>query len=393
MRVALAVLLAIVASACNGADTQVAADGGAPDGAAPDASGPPPARVDDLLEPLHASSGVPGMAALVLRGGAVIAEGAVGTRKVGDPAPVTTDDAWYLGTAGEAITATLAALVVEDGKLAWSSTLGAVLADLPMHASYKDVSLEDLLTHRAGAPAKLPDAIALALGQGPATVAAHVRRDEAVRALLAAGPATPPRADVLRSDAGYLIAAAMLERAAGSTWEVMLRARVTDPLGMTGCRYDALPSSPVVAEPWGHSRNGGGVLEAVAPGSAGEPPPAFGPAGRLRCPLRDWAKLCVMHLAAERGERTALLGPASFAKLHAPVRTTYAMGWNAVFQTWAGSGRALTHASSNPLYSAVVWLAPDKNLTFLVVTNEADDVSLVTVDRVVGELVGRFASE
>jgi len=255
------------------------------------------------------------------------------------------------------------------------------------------VTLEELLTHRAGAPAKLPDAIALAMAQGPAPVAAQVRRDEAVRALLAAGPASPVRAEVVRADAGYLIAASMLERVTGTSWEVMLRTRVMDPLGMTGCRYDALPSAPAPREPWGHSRNGAGVLEAVAPGSAGEPPPALGPAGRLRCPLRDWAKLCVMHLAAERREPTALLAPASFVKLHAPVRTTVAMGWNAVFQTWAGSGRALTHASSNPLFSAVVWLAPDKDLTFLVVTSEADDASLVTTDRVVGELVGRFASD
>ena len=395
MRVALAGLVGLaavtvlgLASACGGGDTQVH-PGGPPDAAAdggPDANVGPAARVDDLLEPLRAGSGVPGMAALVMRAGAVVAEGAVGARKLGDNTPITTADAWYLGTTAEAFTATLAALVVEDGKLAWTSTLGSVLADVPMHASYIDVTIEQLLTHRAGAPAKLPDAVAQAmLAAGPA----HVRRDEAVRALLAAGPETPPAVDVRRSDAGYLMAASMLERASGSPWELTLRARVLEPLGMTGCRYDPLPSASGVAEPWGHALNGG-VLGAVAPGSAAEPPPAFGPAGRIRCPLRDWAKLCAMHLAGERGEPTLLLGPASFTKLHTPARTTYAMGWNAVFQTWAGSGRALTHASSNPLYSAVVWLAPDRNLTFLVVTNEGDDISLATADRVVGELVNRF---
>ncbi len=384
-------LTVLFVSACDD-DTQVS-PANLPDAGPSVEAGPPPARVEDLLEPLHASSGVPGLAALVLRDGSVIAEGAVGVRKTDDPTPVSADDVWYLGTATEAITATLAALVVEEGKLDWSSTLGAILADLPMHAAYKDVSLADLLTHRAGAPATLSDAVALALGQGDGSAQAH--RDAAVRALLAAGPGTPPHGEVLRSDAGYLIAAALLERASGSSWELMLRARVLDPLGMAGCRYDALPNAGAgaPAEPWGHTRNGSGALQAVAPGTAPEPPPAFGPAVRLRCPLRDWAKLCVMHLQGERGEKTPLLGAASFATLHSPVRTTVAMGWNAVFQTWAGRGRALTHASSNPLHSAVVWLAPDKKLTFLVVANQADDVSLVTVDRVVGELVGRFAQD
>ena len=164
-------LTVLFVSACDD-DTQVS-PANLPDAGPSVEAGPPPARVEDLLEPLHASSGVPGLAALVLRDGSVIAEGAVGVRKTDDPTPVSADDVWYLGTATEAITATLAALVVEEGKLDWSSTLGAILADLPMHAAYKDVSLADLLTHRAGAPATLSDAVALALGQGDGSAQAH----------------------------------------------------------------------------------------------------------------------------------------------------------------------------------------------------------------------------
>jgi D-alanyl-D-alanine carboxypeptidase len=383
---------AVLGSGCLSSDTQVYPNG-LPDAGVADgpASGEasvdrPAARVEDLLEPLRAGSGVPGMAALVLHGGVVIAEGATGVRKLGDPTPVTSDDAWYLGTAAEAFTATLAALVVESGKLAWTSTLGAVLPDVPMHASYKDVSLELLLGHRGGAPPKIPDAILQGMR---AAGTPDGRRDAGVRALLAAGPETAPASDVQLSDAGYLLAAAMLERAAGATWETMLRARVLDPLGMTGCRYDPLPNAPAIVEPWGHALHGD-VLQGVPPGSAAEPPPALGPAGRVRCPLRDWAKLCAVHLAGARGEPTALLGAASIVKLQTPTKLTVALGWNAVFQTWAGSARALTHASWNPLYSAVVWLAPEKDLAFLVVTNEADDISLAAADRVVGELVARF---
>lgn len=366
---------------------------GAADGApGADAMTAPPLAIGDVIEPLRAGSGVPGMAALVLRDGAIVAEGASGLRKLGDPTPITTTDSWYLGTAVEAFTATLAALVVEDAKLGWTSTLGTVLADVAMHASYKDVTLELLLGHRGGAPANIPATVLQAMRTPGSALA---RRDEAVRTMLAAGPETPPALDVTRSDAGYLFAAAMLERATGKSWEDLLRTRLLDRLSMTSCTYDAQPASkltpPMIVEPWGHTTNGG-IVEAVQPDSDGEPPPAFGPAGRVRCPLRDWAKLCSLHLAGARGEPTVVLGPASFTKLHTASRTTYALGWNAVFRTWAGTTSALTHATSSALFSGTVWLAPEKNLAFVVVTNRTDDASRIAADALVGELVSRFAN-
>ena len=368
-----------------GDDAGAAGAEGGP-GAGVDASSLPPVEIDDVIEPLRAGSGVPGIAALVLRDGAVVAEGVAGVRKLGDPTPLTTSDTWYLGTTAETMTATLAALVVEDGKLSWTSTLGTTLPDVVIHASYKDVTLEQLLAHRAGAPATLPDAVDQAM-RVPG--AAQARREEAVRSLLAASPAVAPGSTVLHSDAGYLIASLMLERATATTWEDLLRARVFDRLGMAGCRYEPLGAPSSVLEPWGHAAKNG-VLEPIAPGSAPEPPPAFGPAGRVRCPLRDWAKLASLHLAGARAEPTPLLGAASFLKLQTPVLATQALGWNAVFRTWAGDALALVEASQNPLFLALMWVAPARNVAFLVLLNESDGIAAAAADKVVSELIARF---
>lgn len=367
-----------------GDEAGAATDGGPgpTDGATP----PPPVRIDDVIAPLRASSGVPGIAALVVRNGVVVAEGAAGVRKLGDPTPLTTSDTWYLGTTAETMTATLAALVVEDGKLSWTSTLGTTLPDLAIQASYKDVTLEQLLAHRAGAPATLPAAVDQAMRMPGA---AQVRRQEAVATLLAAGPAVTPASTVLHSDAGYLIAAVMLERATGVAWEDLLRARVLDPLGMSACRYEPLGPAGSVSEPWGHALENG-ALVAVAPGASPEPPPAFGPAGRVRCPLRDWSKLAALHLAGARAEPTPLLGAASFLKLQTPVLATQALGWNAVFRTWAGDALALVEASQNPLLLALMWVAPARNVAFLVVSNESDGIAAKAVDDVVSQLIARF---
>ena len=52
-----------------------------------------------------------------------------------------------------------------------------------------------------------------------------------------------------------------------------------------------------------------------------------------------------------------------------PPGLDYAGGWIAVQRTWAG-GRALNHSGSNTLWFATVWLAPARNLAFIVATNE-----------------------
>ena len=221
---------------------------------------------------------------------------------------------------------------------------------------------------------------------------ARVRRDEAVRALLALAPELPPVTEVRRSDAGYLIAAVMLERVTAASWEQLVNERLFTPLGMTSCTFDGRGASAGVVEPWGHVTTGD-VLSAVAPGAAPEPPAAFGPAGRVRCPLRDWAKLATLHLAGARGEPTPLLSSASFLKLHAPVAVTQALGWNAVSRPWAGEELALVAETEGPLFVALVWVAPARNVAFLVVANESDSIALSAVDKVVGELIKGFVPQ
>ena len=383
------VTVARAVAACSD-DTQVnpaaSIDGGADAVTASDATSGPAAVIDPLLEPLRASSGVPGIAAVVIRGGAVVAEGVSGVRKLGDPAAITAEDHWFLGESAQTMTATLAALLVEQGKLSWASTLGAVLPDYPIHASYKDVTLRALLAHRGGAPAKIPDAIDQAMRM-PGD--ARARREDAVRALLTLAPELAPGTEVRRSDAGYLIAAVMLERVTAASWEQLVNERLFTPLGMTRCTFDARGASAGVVEPWGHVTMSD-VLTPVAPGEAPEPPPAFGPAGRVRCPLRDWAKLATLHLAGARGEPTPLLSSASFLELHTPVATTQALGWNAVSRPWAGEQLALVAEAAGPLFVALVWVAPARNVAFLVVANESDSIALSAVDKVVGELIKGF---
>jgi CubicO group peptidase (beta-lactamase class C family) len=276
--------------------------------------------------------------------------------------------------------------MVVVGALAWRSTLGAVLPNLPMHASYTDITLEALLGQRAGAPATLAaDIIAAAR----AATDPRAARTAAARALLAAGPSTPA-GTFQQSSASILLATAMLEARSGVAWEQQLATRLFAPLGITTCRWVDADPGPRPTLPWGHILDGDGLPTAVAPGSPSEPVRAFAPADGLRCSLDDWARFAALHLRGARGLTTPVLGPASFVKLQAPFDITHALGWSAVSRTWAGATLALDSRSWDASSYAVVWLLPDKDTVIVVASNVGGAGSVKAVDDAVGELVGRF---
>ena len=62
-----------------------------------------------------------------MKDGEIIASGAVGVRALGRDVPVTIDDRFHLGSDTKAMTATLAGMMVDKGKLRWDSTVGEVL--------------------------------------------------------------------------------------------------------------------------------------------------------------------------------------------------------------------------------------------------------------------------
>src|ERR1043165_8579602 len=117
-----------------------------------------PINVDAVLQAILGRGGECfGMAAAVLRGERIIAQGAAGVRKRGSADGITLDDRFHLGSCTKAMTATLVAMFVEDGKLNWTTTLGELFADTVkrMHPAWEKATLRQVLAHRAGLPFEL----------------------------------------------------------------------------------------------------------------------------------------------------------------------------------------------------------------------------------------------
>jgi CubicO group peptidase (beta-lactamase class C family) len=254
-----------------------------------------------------------------------------------------------------------------------------------MHPQYQTGTLEQLLTHRAGAPGELEK------DQLWGKLWEHKGTPTNARRLLLQGvtskpPEVTPGQKFIYSNAGTSIAGHMAEKVTGKSWEELMREKIFRPLGMTTAGFGAPGTRAKNEQPRGHKVDG----SAVEPGPRADNPVAIGPAGIVHCSIGDWAKFIAANLPSAK---TKLVKPETLEKLHtpAPGEPKYAMGWFiADSQPWAG-GPALTHAGSNSLWFAVVWLAPAKDLAVLVVCNQANDKACN--DAVLALIADHFAGE
>jgi CubicO group peptidase (beta-lactamase class C family) len=342
----------------------------------------PPAGVrvlDHVLEPIRARHKVPALAGAIVTGEGLVAIGAAGVRAAGSEARATIDDRWHIGSDTKAMTALLCALLVEQGRLRWDTTLADVFPDLApnMHEQYRRVTVEQLCTNRGGFPADLnEDGLwgRLWTHQGTPT--------EARRMLLETVTRRPPRAEpgtrFLYSNAGFAVAGLVCETVAGMPYEELIREMVFEPLGMSSAGFGAPGVPGTLDQPRGHDRRGR-PEEPTADGRGADNPPAITPAGRVHLSLADWARYIRLHLRGARGEAQRVgdivLSAETMRRLHTPPQGDYAMGWMRTRRDWAGPDGdrwAFTHAGSNTLWFAVAWLAPARDFAVLVCCNQAE---------------------
>lgn len=326
------------------------------------------ARADapNVLSQAMANTRTPGMAALAIRNFQAETELVAGIRRLGSPAPIAPGDRWHLGSDTKAMTATLVARLVERGVLSWDQPLEQMLPQFKdtMNASYRDVTLPDLLSHRSGLPENASShALFMSFYSDPAPLPAQRLRyiDQALRD----PPAAPKRAAISYSNTGVLIAAACAEQATQRSYEDLIAAEVFQPLAMTSATFNQTPGPD---EPCGHV----GGRPATRPHDPN--PSLLAPAGGARMALSDWARFCIDHMAGENG-RGQLLRAETYRFLHTAQGDTHAaLGWGASPNPMHFQGPGLTHAGSDGNWYAVVALFPQSGNGVLVTANAAEDM-------------------
>lgn len=295
--------------------------------------------------------GVPGLAT-GWRDDAGEGEACAGLRMQGAPAAVALGDSWHWGSITKPVTATLIALAVEAGELAWDEPLVARLG-LDDQPQWRGVTMLHLLAHRSGfARIDLDTEMDAFPAEDPDPRAA---RRALTRMTLVRPPMAAPGAAFHYSNRNYVAAAAMLEAATGQPWEALVATRLFAPLGMAGCGFGAPGTPGLLDQPVGHAWWPGerGVPHPPGPAPLGRPPtdnPAVaGPAARLHAPMAAMLAFLAVHR-----DRAPLLRRETWQRLHTPpFGGSYALGWV------VRPGGTLWHDGSNNLWTAQVQVTRD----------------------------------
>lgn len=356
--------------------------------------------VSGPLGPILQRYGIPAMSVAVVRGDTLLASGTAGVCRAGDSTAVSSAAPFHLGSCTKAMTATLAAILVSRSELSWDRTVAEAFPELAdsLRSEYHPVTLVQLLRHRSGLPAdRSPTPLLLKLRSLGGSL--PQQRLELVRLAFGQEPVAAPGTRTVYSNYGYVVAAAMLERATGESWEALMRRELFGPLGMTSAGFGppaagegavGLEGEAGACVPWGHHLLGDS-LRPVPPGPLADNPPVLAPAGTVHASVGDWACFAALHLRGARGGSDLLgLDAGGFAALHnPPPESDYAMGWQVVPRPWAG-GDAIMHVGSNGMWYAIIWMAPERDIAFLVVANAPPRTAAVAADEAVGALIRQF---
>ncbi len=355
---------------------------------------PRPARspIDDagagdlaaLLHPIRERAGLPALAGAIVGENGVEHVGIVGVRKIDDPTPATLDDAFHLGSDTKAMTGVLIGHAVDQGKLAWTTTLAEVFPEwaAEMNPAYRSVTVDQLLAHRGGFPKdSWPSGSSFRMLHslpGPP----RAQRTTYVEMALRTPPEAPPGARFVYSNMGFTVLGAILERRLDTSWEELMQKVLYGPLAMKGGGFGPMGHAGRIDALWQHRASG----EPVEPGPMADNPIAIGPSGIAHVSIAGWGNFIADQLKSFDG-RGAVLKPDTYRHLHTPLfGGEYVAGWGVTRRPWA-DGEALTHAGSNTMNMAIVWMAPRRHFAILVATNLGGDAAGKACDDAAGALI------
>lgn len=333
----------------------------------------PSRQLQGILADYDAGVHAPAWAAAVVKDGRIIAVAGTGVRNLQTGAPLEIDTAlFHWGSISKSVTATMLAGLVEKRVLSWNATLAAMFPGMPMREEYRNVTLAELMNHRADLPPYTLLGPAQAQQFRGYTGTPVQKRDAFVRDVLQQAPPARDGNTLVYSNAGPAVAAHAAEVATGKSWEELVREQVFERIGMRSAGF-GLPAGVDDAQTRGHA---GPAADQLTVMGAGPMPgnPLLDAAGNVHSTIADLALYARAHLLGLQG-KPGPLDVESVRLLHAPPedgrtlgpdRNAYALGWGL-----RREGNALVHwhNGSAGQFFAQVDIYPAEGVAIVVMTN------------------------
>jgi len=327
---------------------------------------------------------LPALELCVINADGIVEAASGGVRKAEGRAAVEESDLFHLGSMTKAMTATMLSTLVHEGKLSWDMTMAEAFPAIAsvMDSRYRDVTLEQLLTHTSGLAGYTTDREWATI---PPFTGTPAQQRQAFAHMLLTRPPFGPAGIYRYSNAGYAVAAAIAERVTGKTWEQLMQQRVFGPLKIRAAYGWPLLSGD--GEPWGH-RIKNGVVTPHNPSDHYRVPTVLAPAGDVSMSILDYSVFARLHLAGLENIDGSVLSAAEIQRLHQPV-LKYSSGWHeelidGVPTSW--------HRGTCDTFDTFVLLQPSRHIGVVIFTNaDGDNTAVLALFAELSRLAGLYA--
>lgn len=323
-------------------------------------------RASDATDTLRLKYGIPELAFAVVKADTVPEMQVSGYRRADstdERGRAATNDYFHLGSNTKAITAFVAAYLVEQGKIKWTAKFFDLFPEWKKssHKAYHGITLQDLLSHRARVRAYTKGPEYAGLPEFKGTV--PEKRKAFAKHVLSESPVTAPK-DIpyAYSNAGYSIAVQMLEKVTGKTWEELVKEILGEKLGIAVAF--GWPNRKSPDQPWGHWVENKELKPL--------PPDHFydlrfvEPAGDISIALPDYAKFIALNLQGLAG-RDNILKAETYRFLHHGLEI-YSLGWTNFIKD---DRRMSDHAGSAGTFFCYTLVDDTKGTAYVIMANSA----------------------
>jgi CubicO group peptidase (beta-lactamase class C family) len=346
------------------------------------------AELDALVEEAVARYQLPGIAVGVIEDGKLVYVGTRGELASGSGQPVTPRTLFKIASNSKAMTASVLARLVDQGKLRWEDPVIQHLPSFQMHDPWvtQNMQVRDLLVHNSGLPEGGGD---LMLWPEPNLFT----RADILAGLAHIKPAYSFRAGYAYDNLLYVVAGEVAAAAGGAPYETLMQRELFQPLGLSRCRVGAWRRDEVddVAQP--HARRGGSNV-VVKPDGEQVDALVSAAAGGVRCSLADmltWA----MNWLSPNEAQLAWLSPEQRRAAWVP-RTPMPISdrrraWNGTRIYGYGHGWRIadvdgvftaSHTGTLSGMYSVMTLLPDRKSGFVVLINGEADAARTVLNQV-----------
>jgi len=187
------------------------------------ASEEPLAGLDTALETARVQWKAPGLAVAIVKDDNVVFMKGFGSKHLGANAPVDAHTVFTLASTTKAFVALAIGILVDEGKLGWDDPVIRHIPEFRVADPYvtSEVTIRDLLVHRTGIEAM---DILWSRGFDTPTSLQHMQH---------ASQASSLRSTWAYNNMMYVVAAEVVARVSGVTFQEFVRTRIFEPLGMT----------------------------------------------------------------------------------------------------------------------------------------------------------------